>query len=364
MNNYVKEKRLLILLSRLTFSQKDILEIKELLSQNISWCELIKYALYNKVVSLVWHNLKLFNARNIPKYIKTILEFTYVGHKKQNEIYLKEAEEISKVFKEQGIIIAPVKGAMLISKMYKDYGIRALGDLDFLVKKVDEVKLNEVLKQLGYIKGTYDSKNKCIIPVDRKEDIVWKVGATNVFPYLKLLDSQYTSFVKIDFRHSLEDSLNSEPINEIIDYIKENGQIDPAHVLIHLVVHLFHEAFNSMSVLYNKDINLIKFCDIREFIIQFMDNNSIDEAIEFSKKYNLENAFYYTVYHLKLIYNDGYEGGVMEKLNIKDVSFVNQYVNHISKETKQWKNDFFERMFSSDNLDELDEVKFERNKTF
>jgi hypothetical protein len=348
----------------LTFSEKDKLEVNELLNKNISWCELYKYALYNKVVSLVWHNLKSFNARNVPKYIKTVLEFTYVGHKKQNEIYLKEAEEICKALNEEGITTAPVKGAMLVNKIFKDQGIRALGDLDFLFKKEDEAKLNKIMKQLGYNKGTYDSKSKCIIPVERKEDIAWKVGATNVFPYLKLVDSEYMSFVKIDFRHSLEDSLNSEPINEMVDYLQKNGEMNPAHVLIHLAAHLFHEAFNSMSVLYNKDINLIKFCDIREFVIQFMDNKSIDEAIEFSKKYNLEEAFYYTVYHLKLIYNDGFEYRIMKDLKIKDASFVNQYVDHISKETKQWKKDFFERMFSSDNMDELEEVRFEGTKTF
>lgn len=362
--DYSKEKRLFILLNRVTFSLEDELEVKKLLDFNISWCELLKYAMYNKTTALVWYNLKRFKAKHIPKYIKTILEFTYIGHKKQNEIYLQEIEKIKGELNQKGIWVAPVKGAMLLRDVYKDIGIRALGDVDFLIKKADQKELDKVIRKIGYIKGTYDSENKCVKPVDREEDIAWKLGSTNIFPYMKVVESDYMPFIKIDFRYALEYSLNDEPINEIMDYVINTGEMNCIHVLAHLLVHLFHESFTSRSVLYNKDINMIKFCDIREYFIKHRDEINIEEFVCFVKKYNLEQAIYYGVYYLKMIYDDGYEDEILDKLLLDDLSFLNQYENHLNKEICEWKSGFFERMFSSDNMSELKEIVYENNKTF
>ena len=86
--SYEIEKKLLVLLSRVTFSSSDVEEINTLLKENISWCELFKYAMHNKVVSLIWTNLNYFNAKHIPKYIKNLMNCIYTGTKIQNGLYI------------------------------------------------------------------------------------------------------------------------------------------------------------------------------------------------------------------------------------------------------------------------------------
>ncbi len=363
-NKFEKERRLLILLSRVTFSEKDIDEIKKLTQDKISWCEVFKYALHNKVVNLVWGNVVKLNIRHIPKYIKQIMNYSLYGQTEQNKIYMREKNQILKVLEEKGVIAIPVKGAMLVDYIYGSYGIRTLGDLDFLISKRDDTLIDQCLKEIGYQKGTFDAIAKTIIPLDRKEDIKWKVGATNIFPYLKVINNGIMDFVKVDFRHSLDETLNKEPIENILEYYKINGKVNASHIILHLAAHMYHEATHSMSLLYNKDINLIKFCDIREYILKSMDNMNFNELISIAKKYSLEECVYYTFYYLKEIYSDGYEEKVLSKMPDKDISLIDRCYDSKQKKYFGWKKNFFDRMFASDNFDELENVHYEENKTF
>lgn len=361
---FKNEKRLLILLSRITFSQADMEEINEIVKEKISWCELFKYALRNKVVTLVWYNIQKLNIRHVPKYNKQILSYALAGQTKQNKVFMEEKNRILNILSENGVIAVPVKGAMLVDLLYKSYGIRTLGDLDFLIKKQDEKIVDKCMKKIGYQKGTYDAESNTVIPVDRREDIKWKIGATNFHPYIKVVESGFMNFVKIDFRHSLDESLDNKPINNIIQYYEENGKVNPTHIILHLAVHMYYEATHSMSLLYNKDINLIKFCDIREYCLESMDDLNFDEIVQLAEEYNVKNSVYYTFYYLKQIYNDGYEEKVLGQLREMNIDDVDRCYNSDKKEFYAWKKDFSDRMFASDNFDELDDIKYEMNKSF
>lgn len=357
------EKELLILLARVTFTEKEIARIEEIKKENISWCEFFKYAMKNKVLGLVWSNIVKFEIKHIPKYIKKNLEFIAEGQRQQTLNYLEERNMILERLSEKGKVVVPVKGAMLIDLLYPDLSQRALGDLDFLIKKEDETIIAKVMEELGYVKGTYDAVNNRINPVERQEDISWKLGATNVYPFLKISDNVYTKFFKIDFRHSIGKDINPKPIGEIVDTYIQKGYVQPAHIIAHLATHLYHEATHTMAVLYNKDINLIKFCDIREYCLKFLKEKEIDELIYFAKNYGIEDAIYYTFFYLKELYADGYEDSILKKIPA-DKECVKYYYDDATGSKFEWKKSFFERMFASDNFDELEKVEYEINKTF
>ena len=66
-----REKRLILLLCRLTFSEQEKNEIKEMVSQKINWMKVFEYSISNKITTLVWNNIKNLNIQyNIPKYLK------------------------------------------------------------------------------------------------------------------------------------------------------------------------------------------------------------------------------------------------------------------------------------------------------
>lgn len=324
---------------------------------DINWSKLYQYLISNKVLTFFWKNLNYkYPDAYMPKYINNIGRFSYVGTRNQNTLYFNELNMILEQAKLNNIHCYPVKGAMLIPSLYNDFGIRSMNDIDFLIKHDDIEKIDYFMCSLGYIQGRYRQGKNEIIPYERNKKINWKLHMSNLLPYVKKVDSEYLSVIKCDFRYALDDNLNKESINEIVDTAINEGSLKKSHILTHLCTHLYDESKQSMNVCVGKDINLIKYIDIREYILQAMSNSDLIETVDFCKKYNLTKQLYFALYFLKLIYNDGYEEKLMVMLGICDTMFLNTYGDKSTENNFVWKKTFFERMFSGDNSDELSET--------
>jgi len=351
------EQELIILTSRLTFNEDQKKRICVLLGEkNINWFEFYKLSLYHKTMTLCWENmLRLYPDvyASVPKYLRDIIISAGISIAERNEYFQLEIEKLLEEFKNYDITCIPVKGAYLIPNMYKDYSIRYSGDADFLIKHSDIEKIERSMKNLGFVKGKYSQKEKSIIPISRAEEIKWKMTMTNLPLFVKLNDSLFTPVYMFDFRFALDDSLNQEPINEIIDDYIKTGYVNKAHFLTHLCTHFYGEATYSLTIFLSKDMSLIKLCDIREYILQFMDSDSLEACVCFAKKYNLTRQIYYSMFFLKLVYNDGYEENVLRNLSISDDSFLNEFGENQLSERRTFKKGFYERLFSCGNRDEM-----------
>lgn len=349
------EQQILIKTSRLTLNENDI-DLPDI--QNVNYFELFKLALYHKTLTLCFSNIKKYYPKAIiPKYLQSILYYSFNAIKNQNEIFLKELDNIVLKLMENQVTCLPVKGGMLIPLIYKDYGIRYMGDLDCLVKYSDINKLDEVMTELGYMQGRYNSIDNTIIPISRTEKLKWKMYMSNLHPYLKISGDINHPYFKFDFRFSLDDTLNKEPVDIILKEYDDTREINPAHVFIHLCTHFYNEAKHSSSIYTGKDFNLIKLCDIREFYLQCMNkNNYLDYVIKFADNYMFQKHIYFTLYCLNLIYHDGYEESFMERLKIEDEIFINTFGDNTKQENKVFKKSFWDRLFSCNNADELNSL--------
>lgn len=304
-DNLSKEQKLLILTSRLTFADEDKSKVKELVGAKIDWFEFFKIATYHKTTTLCWRNIKnIVPDVIIPKYLRQILRFISDGISKSNLVYFEEMESIQNKLKEAEIICVPVKGLMLIPQLYKDTSIRFMGDLDVLILKKDIQQLTKIMNQLGYIQGRFNLSSNDVTPISRSEEIMWKINMSNLFPFVKLNQDKDT-LVKVDFRYSLDDTLETAAVTKIVEtYQKRGGHYTPGHVLIHLCTHFYDEAHHSMTLERAKGFNLIKLCDIREYILNCMTTADLDEAVTFAHEYNCQRQLYYTMALLLQVYPD------------------------------------------------------------
>lgn len=353
------EQRAIILLSRLTFSENNETDLKSLLNKPIDWYEILRISINNKVLPLIWYNLqKRNNEGNIPSNIEKIMYFYYLGTRERNNILLKELDTIIQYMNSKNIPCIPLKGAYLIPNIYRDFGIRTMNDIDFMINHSNVSIVRAAMNELGYIEGEYEKDSNKIIAIKREKKIFWNMKMNNLFPFKKISDSDYVKISEFDFCFSLDFDLNYEIVDNMISRVKpqranSSKYLCDSDFFIHLCCHLYKEATNAMWVMIEKDLNLIKFCDIREFVLHNMNSESIDEAIEIAKKYRLEKAVYYTLFYLNQIYSDGYELEAMKNLNISDDSFIYTYGAKDFGENVTWKKSFWQRIFSNNNRDEL-----------
>ncbi len=356
--NMSKEQTLLILLSRLTFKEEEKIQVTKLVNEGyVDWFEVFKLTLYHKTATLCWENLKkIVPEIKLPKYLDELIGNVYYCNCVKNMEYEKEKNELMNKCKKYNINCIPVKGIYLIKHMYKDYGVRYSGDMDFLVKRSEIKILEDVMEEMGYVYGNYDYNENIIKRISRAEKIKWKLYMSNLPPFVKIVNKELVRYFKMDFRYSLDDRLDEEPINEIIDEADKNGTISKAHYLVHLCTHFYNEAKHSASIVASKDVNMIKLCDIREFFIKYITKEDIEKTIVFSEKYGFEEALFYTCYCLREIYSDGYEEKIMNSLHIKDNNFLFTYGDNTLENTKRLEKTFLERVLECGSKDAVKEV--------
>lgn len=358
LDSLTTEQQLLILTSRKTFSKETIHHIRDLVKQQINWFEFAKYGLYHKTLTLCWSNLREICPEIIPnQYLIEVFTYVEISVREQNKVYMSELKRINQKLEREHIHVIPVKGAMFIPLIYGETGTRYVSDLDFLIRYEDTERLAACLKELGYIQGSFNPRLQTIEPISRIKELKWKVGMSNLYPYRRLTGNEQVPYLQLDFRFSLDDSLAQESVNEIIDESAVNRERNYAHLFTHLCTHFFDEAKHALTIWLGKDFNIIKLCDIREMVLTMMNEQDLKNAIEFAKRYHLLNALYYTVYHLMLVYNDGYEKAFLQCCGIEDTVFLNTYSeSNSASNNKMFRKAFKDRLFSCGNHDELDDL--------
>ena len=349
-NQLTKEQELLLLTSKLTLTDAEKARIIELSSDTgIRWFHFFQMAMYHKTATLCWSNIDNINPDvQIPTYLYYMMRYGKKEIALQNEKFLREAEQTAEILRGNGIQVIPVKGVRFVRTIYGCSGTRFMGDFDYLVRKSDGAKIREVMHSLGYMQGKVNFRDNTLTPLSRAEEIKWKMSVSNFAPYIKLTDDPCNKIFKFDFRHSLDDTLKTDSMQEILDYAAENGDARPAHLLIHLAAHFYGEAKRTVSMFLAKDFNIIKITDIREFVLRSMNAEEWDEVVRFAKHYGLAQQVYFTLYITRLLFHDGYESEIMERLGVTDESFLYSYGDNTLDEKYRTERSLEERIFACD----------------
>ncbi|WP_018884772.1 nucleotidyltransferase family protein [Paenibacillus massiliensis] len=354
------EEKLVILLSRLTFSTDDVREVIELIQKPIESYTFLNYLTKNKVVGLAYANLKKLGVlQHVPLQINQLMKYYYIGNQTRNKLYQEELQKILLAFHAKKVPCFPLKGALLLSELYLESGTRSINDIDLLIQLKDSKEITDIMTSLGYLQGNYDYSTGQLQEHSREKNVSWKMNMNTLPTFVKLSDSKEVEFFMVDFSFSLNLDKHIEPVDEMIMQAQE-GKLLAEHFLVHLCCHLYKEATGAIWIYTDCDMNTIKFCDVREYILIQMDTTTLIRAVEFANYFGLQHPLYFTFYYLQMLYNDGYEEALMNKLDIKESEFVHSPSSVHSTEHYRWKKSFWKRLFAFSNKEELGE-KFKQN---
>jgi len=347
------ERKLILLLARVTFDDDVKTQICKITDNHtLDWDYIISVASTNKVCTLVFKNLfDLIQEISIPSNIKTDYRCLKLKLGVHNKYIFNQYDLVIETLKKFSISSFPLKGAWLLPHLYKDLSLRSVNDIDCLFHKDDERKLIDAMSSIGYFQGQYDSNENKITKFSREKQIAWKSKMNNLLPFQKITNMPSCPVVIFDFSFALDLSLDQAPIKVMIEE-STNELLKKSHFFIHLCCHLYKEAINAIWIMETTDLNIVKFCDIREYLL-LMNPQEIGEAIDFSKKYGLEKAVYFTCYYLSLVYCEDYDF-ILSRYQFDNTDFLYQFGEKDFNETLTWKKDFMDRLFAVNNLDELE----------
>lgn len=297
---------------------KSDLERIELLSKNID-DKTNNILLKNKVELLFLKHCKEYGfEENIsPVYWKNYgnsllaLQFKY-------EEYLEEIYKITREFEKMKIPYAILKGFSFIGDLWSRKGIvyRYFSDVDLLVSKKDLKQIHTILSKNNYVQG--EIKENKIVKAERSALIYWALNSHQIHEYTKF--SKYSNVscifrLNIDINTTIFEGgkiippIKTEELlkNTISKNISDKVKIiclNYTYGLIQLCYHFYKDMHYENLVDSNTSCNLMKFCDLREFVLAYRDNINWNEFKNIIKKNNIEKQVLFPLFMVSSFYDD------------------------------------------------------------
>ncbi len=359
---YSAEEQLIITASQVHLTSREQEMMVQIVREELDWGFLLYQCAHHRVIPLVWNHFQnLGLTRFMEKYVRYIFEHESARIAEHNAIVLTELKYVYQAFQENGIRAVLLKGALLAPTVYQNIGLREFHDVDFLIGQEELSKVTKVLAGLGYIQGHYDVSTNTITPASREEKMLHRMNTHELTEFLKPTGQSACKAVEIDVNFELAWKGHSNASNQYrlpaAEFIAQAEQVNshemniyrlkPEHQLIQLCAHLYSEAvffcFESRWLRDKFDLNLIKFCDINEFLKQ--------QAIHWGELKNILESIpnagvpvFYTLSLLNKLYPDRVPVDFLDDLNCrKDLLDIFYDRNG---ETRQWGTGFTERMFN------------------
>lgn len=234
------------------------------------WDMLIAIARAHKVAPLLYNRLSdgdmgdIASDDTIQKLRRVYLQNSFLNTQRHHNL-----SEILKALNDNGIQIIILKGLAIAGLIYENIAVRPMGDIDFLVKEEDIIRIDEILSDLGWT-----NKSKQLFSTNVKRvtgDITYSKDSTFIDLHsrshlMPMLDPwEEVCFVIID-------GINI-PILKLDDFF--------LHLCLHLNEHI-HAGFSE----------LIRLCDILEMLDKFSDKLNWEYIRQTAIKNNAEDALY------------------------------------------------------------------------
>jgi Uncharacterised nucleotidyltransferase len=186
-----KEDELILACACFTIPGEQQKRIDQLLSSQLDWKYITKFAVRHSVTNLVYRNIKNASVSldpDIPQLLRNVVLQNNARSLFQTGFLLK----LLALFEEESIIVVPFKGPALSQILYNDPAVRSYGDLDILVKVTDVASASRLLVQQGFIPEIELTETAFSTYVRTEDDIIFHNPKSNLLVELHWeLSGQY-----------------------------------------------------------------------------------------------------------------------------------------------------------------------------
>ncbi|HEY1620192.1 MAG TPA: nucleotidyltransferase family protein [Streptosporangiaceae bacterium] len=270
------EFELLILLSRQDLDDAALHRTRELITGAagaVDWPHFTDQATQHKVGPLVHRSLvKVQQAGRLAELDITafsLLQWAYLYFTERSVLLAAELGRILAAAAAASVPLLLRKGSHLAYQVYRDPGVRPMGDLDLLAEPEAAGRLSAVLRDLGYTEGNSEEDRG----LTRREQIFWRMYGSDL-PQLTLrTGSSYCPVYCADISVALTLPRTTTPIplGPLLERsvgVQVGGQparvMSPADTVFDLCLHLYKNSTVLRFMRRGKHRRLLKYVDIAE----------------------------------------------------------------------------------------------------
>jgi hypothetical protein len=261
--------RLLLLLSRIVFTDDERLLAANECRSFSDWKRFADLAIKNGVAALVWQNISdLSLSHYVPEPERRLMEEIRFKTIARVSYITSAATEVTAALEEEGIKVLLLKGLALEYTLYGSKGLRQMSDADLLVAPEEVIRARDKLVRSGFISDTLKS------PLYKH--IILELG--NHIPMLR------RGGMSVDLHHRLFGPEGTGIVRRALqnpDIVRSAGRdfyvLPPRTAFLGLVNHIFkHEIKGEFQLRLYTDIYLLA----RKYEETIFSENLVTEAAE------------------------------------------------------------------------------------
>lgn len=324
--------------------------LSEIFNEPLDWGFIAGQLMCHRLGGYVYFGLTLEQRNQILPEFRKNLELLIKAQKMQVRNIAKEVLPVIKELNLNGIRYAGLKGLIFNTTIYQ-IGERRSNDTDFLVLEEDLIKLDEILRRNGYIQTFLPNGEH--LEASKKDKLIQRMNYHDLVPYVKKVESDLIEYNSLDINFHF-DSKDNDITRKVLEKGTVNYENELYQVkglpwelnLAHLCVHFYREASNSLWIPGREDLTLYKLIDIANEIRM---NDFASHAKEWCltiKELQLQQAAFYTLYHLSLFYPKLVPDLTLKYLEPMDTSFLNKVSISGEDRTIERQHSFYDLVFN------------------
>ncbi len=152
-----QENRVLLYCCQTNPPEVTLDQIRKLISSTLNWDDILGSAFRHGVAPLLYINLGRADQDHIiPQEVMDRLHKAYLLTTARNMQLYAQLRIVLEAFHHEGIEVIVLKGAALAETVYRNIGLRSMGDIDLLVKDENLSRAEKIMINMGYVASTYE----------------------------------------------------------------------------------------------------------------------------------------------------------------------------------------------------------------
>lgn len=236
-------------------------------------------------------------------YLRNTLWFAQLRRELSNIIEMTDKARIS---------VIVLKGVLLAETLYGNPGLRAIGDLDLLVRFEDLDPMIELLQGLGWQPRPYQDDRATINITERSTLAAeWQPGEwCFIHPKGYIIDLHWHLIPAPWLRKSYNISMKTiwqSAIPVVLPEFPQVLELTPVHTVIYLCLHLAQHGLQSLKHLLDIDLFVRKYC--------YAETWSWSELYACVKQWKLQSAVFHVFYFCQSLFGTPFPEDVLETLD-------------------------------------------------
>lgn len=355
------EVELLLLLARQSLDDAQRVRVAQLTGEGsaaVDWARFIDLAVQHRVAPLAgWHSLQLLRhgrRSDVSGSALFLLQEAYLAGVSRSGPVKRELARIVEAC--GGLSMAVRKGGHLAFHIYREPGLRPMGDFDVLVTREEAPAVAAALCDLGYLEGELAADDQ-IRPFTRRQRVFWHMHGSDLPRLSRRAGSPFIPAfcVDINVELTLPGKGPRVPVDEFLARAVPGSIggtpcsiLAPEDTLIDLSLNLYKSSTILRFMAGGKHRRLLKYVDLAEFLSHVGPGFRWQVVAERVKALGVGAAVYYALAHLDMLFPGSVPVEVLADLGgsvAEPAAFLQAYGQWDLAEPRIWQVPFLEWFF-------------------